>query len=298
MRFSSSYFSLKKLKINEPCEIMLGLAFKSVLRINYLVSFESIPCRRRSSSTDEIKKFQMQFDKSSPIYKEIMQNDKEKAIIDIKKKIANDDAKKYNSSQITPLVNPNESKNDSKDSFNSPTKERGSTKPTLNLKSKFSGVVASSNKEVYSITKLEKAGPHKDSNPINNLSKEKISPVKINFSSKTPIAENPSDPSLNKSLQMTNLEYETCKIFDDEEQKILKNKFCAAFFVSSIPFANASIYEKTENLLAECEHKECGLVPAYVPEILYSFSRLNEKELNVSNEVRYLLTIVCKVLFS
>jgi len=111
-----------------------------------------------------------------------------------------------------------------------------------------------------------------------------ISPVRLLHDSTDDTTKDSKNLSHN-IINSTVLDYETCQI--EEKPKVLQNKFCAGFFVSSIPYTNQKIIEKTEKEQSDCCHTECSLFPAYVPEVIYHFSRLKEKELSFNNEVSF-----------
>ena len=67
------------------------------------------------------------------------------------------------------------------------------------------------------------------------------------------------------------------------------NSFCKAFFISSLSKKNNKIIEDSEEILADCEHKECSLFPAFEPEIIYKYPEKDSKELEVNN----ILASVC-----
>lgn len=52
--------------------------------------------------------------------------------------------------------------------------------------------------------------------------------------------------------------------------------FCEAFFVSGLPSTNVQTISNWETLKSPCLHKDCSLLPAYKPEILYKFQKKTE----------------------
>ena len=61
------------------------------------------------------------------------------------------------------------------------------------------------------------------------------------------------------------------------------NSFCKAFFISSFSKNNSIIIDNSEEDLADCQHKECSLLPAFEPEIIYKYPEKDSKELEINN---------------
>ena len=83
----------------------------------------------------------------------------------------------------------------------------------------------------------------------------------------------------------------------NSEQKT--NSFCLAFFITSFPGKDAKIIENSENVKADCCHKECSLLPGFQPEIIYKYPERDSKALEINN----ILASICfpnsiKVCFS
>ena len=71
------------------------------------------------------------------------------------------------------------------------------------------------------------------------------------------------------------------------QQKGLKESkretFCEGFFISSFPFKNASVIEKSQSFPAQCGHEECSKLPAMKPEIIMRYPLKDTKNLEMNN---------------
>ena len=71
------------------------------------------------------------------------------------------------------------------------------------------------------------------------------------------------------------------------QQKGLKESkretFCEGFFISSFPFKNASVIEKSHSFPAQCGHEECSKLPSMKPEIIMRYPLKDTKNLEMNN---------------
>jgi hypothetical protein len=61
------------------------------------------------------------------------------------------------------------------------------------------------------------------------------------------------------------------KYLSDQKNKKAKHRdtFCEGFFISSFPYKDGQVVEKSQSFPASCGHKECSSLPAMKPEIIY-----------------------------
>ena len=67
------------------------------------------------------------------------------------------------------------------------------------------------------------------------------------------------------------------------ETKAQSDKFCESFFIASFPTENGKIVENTEYDSSDCGHKDCFLLPAMQPEIIYKYPKEDTKGLELNN---------------
>ena len=63
----------------------------------------------------------------------------------------------------------------------------------------------------------------------------------------------------------------------------IRETFCSGFFITSFPFQNASLIEKTEYLPASCSHKQCSILKSLKPEILMRYPLKDTDEIEINN---------------
>lgn len=288
-RFNSSYFSLKKLKTNEQSEIILGLCMKSMLRIKYFISLETSGSRRRSSSTDTAKKISGLVDNSNPIFKDLNKAEREsrfKLTNSSSKEITNDDDNHVTNKNMLNDTNDKHNSMKEKNNFTpSPCKTKMHSRTTFVSKNLFGGIPTSSSSSSSNNKNTEIADNEVKLNKKSISSKDpSLGTPKLKISSKTDFLKSKTvqEDSNFKTIKTTILEPKKTTL--EANTVINQHKFCSAFFISSIPQTNINIFEKTEGVISDCGHKECSQVPSYIPEVIYTFSRLPEKELPFNNE--------------
>ena len=62
-----------------------------------------------------------------------------------------------------------------------------------------------------------------------------------------------------------------------------RETFCEGFFISSFPFKNPSVVEKSQSFPAPCGHAECSKLPAMKPEIIMRYPLKDTKNLEMNN---------------
>ena len=62
-----------------------------------------------------------------------------------------------------------------------------------------------------------------------------------------------------------------------------RETFCEAFFISSFPFKNPSVIEKSLSFPASCGHEECSKLPSMKPEIIMRYPLKDTKNLELNN---------------
>lgn len=81
------------------------------------------------------------------------------------------------------------------------------------------------------------------------------------------------------------------KIDDDEE--IIPDSFCEAFFGVSLPTVESKIINDSEKLTAPCGHSNCSIFDAYKPEITFRFPQKDQKKLEINSIVNIVLYQDC-----
>jgi hypothetical protein len=112
----------------------------------------------------------------------------------------------------------------------------------------------------------------------------------VNSSSYNNTIINSNNNSINGGGNQSNierLEYETINLEDILNDNLYsQNKFCEAFFVTSIPKKNAKLMPESEEFISVCQHKECSILPAYKPEITHVYKSIKNKEIHISSTVK------------
>ena len=71
------------------------------------------------------------------------------------------------------------------------------------------------------------------------------------------------------------------------EQKNKKSKiretFCEGFFLSSFPYKEGQVVEKSQSFPSSCGHKDCSSLPAMKPEIIFRYPLEDTKNLELNN---------------
>ena len=83
-------------------------------------------------------------------------------------------------------------------------------------------------------------------------------------------------------LQPVNYE----KYLSENKQKnknIYRETFCEGFFISSFPYKDGQVVEKSQSFPASCGHKECSSLPAMKPEIIVRYPLEDTKTLELNN---------------
>ena len=63
----------------------------------------------------------------------------------------------------------------------------------------------------------------------------------------------------------------------------LRETFCEGFFISSFPYKDGQVIEKSQSFPAPCNHKECSALPAMKPEIIFRYPLEDTKTLELNN---------------
>ena len=62
-----------------------------------------------------------------------------------------------------------------------------------------------------------------------------------------------------------------------------RETFCEGFFISSFPYKNSSVIEKSHSFPAQCGHEECSKLPSMKPEIIMRYPLKDTKKLELNN---------------
>ena len=75
------------------------------------------------------------------------------------------------------------------------------------------------------------------------------------------------------------------KYLSDQKNKKTKHRdtFCEGFFISSFPYKDGQVVEKSQSFPASCGHKECSSLPAMKPEIIFRYPLEDTKTLELNN---------------
>ena len=68
-----------------------------------------------------------------------------------------------------------------------------------------------------------------------------------------------------------------------EDEKKSNESFCECFFLSSFSKDKGQLVDNSEDLLAECNHPFCSVLPAMQPEIIYKYPKEDIKGLEINN---------------
>ena len=70
---------------------------------------------------------------------------------------------------------------------------------------------------------------------------------------------------------------------DNKGQLQRRDCFCEGFFLASFPFKGAKVIEKSQSYPSICNHKQCSMLPAMQPEIIYRYPLKDTKTLELNN---------------
>ena len=62
-----------------------------------------------------------------------------------------------------------------------------------------------------------------------------------------------------------------------------RETFCEGFFISSFPYKDGQVVEKSQSFPSSCGHKECSSLPAMKPEIIFRYPLEDTKTLELNN---------------
>ena len=133
----------------------------------------------------------------------------------------------------------------------------------------------------------EKINPNKNNIPVENKNLQNLK--SINYSStisyRQQIKGIPSFKSSSGEIFLESQNY--AKYLKSLQQKGLKESkretFCEGFFISSFPYKNASVVEKSQFFPSPCGHEECSKLPSMKPEIIMRYPLKDTKNLEMNN---------------
>ena len=136
------------------------------------------------------------------------------------------------------------------------------------------------NNELKNISKIGK-------NLDKNRSKTSYNILKEFNNNQTPLEEDIKEKE-EYNIILNSIKYES---FLKEQNDLKKTKkelkiresFCSGFFITSFPFQNASLIEKTEYLPSSCSHKNCSILKSLKPEILMRYPLKDTDEIEINN---------------
>ena len=70
---------------------------------------------------------------------------------------------------------------------------------------------------------------------------------------------------------------------DSKGQLQRRDCFCEGFFLASFPFKGGKVIEKSQSYPSICNHKQCSMLPAMQPEIIYRYPLKDTKSLELNN---------------
>ena len=70
---------------------------------------------------------------------------------------------------------------------------------------------------------------------------------------------------------------------DSKGQLQRRDCFCEGFFLDSFPFKGGKVIEKSQSYPSICNHKQCSMLPAMQPEIIYRYPLKDTKSLELNN---------------
>ena len=122
-------------------------------------------------------------------------------------------------------------------------------------------------------------------NETKNIKKIKTINVSSTISYHQKIKGNPSFKSSSGDIFLESQNYST--YLKSLQQKGLKESkretFCEGFFISSFPYKNPSVIEKSQSYPAPCGHEKCSKLPSMKPEIIMRYPLKDTKNLEMNN---------------
>ena len=77
--------------------------------------------------------------------------------------------------------------------------------------------------------------------------------------------------------------YEKFLSENKKNKNFYRETFCEGFFISSFPYKDGQVVEKSQSFPASCGHKECSSLPAMKPEIIVRYPLEDTKTLELNN---------------
>ena len=122
-------------------------------------------------------------------------------------------------------------------------------------------------------------------NKMKSLKDIQIDKVGATISYHPKIKGNPTFKSASGDIILESQNY-TSYLKSLQKKGIKESKretFCEGFFISSFPYKNPSVIEKSHSFLAPCGHEECSKLPAMKPEIIMRYPLKDTKNLELNN---------------
>lgn len=69
----------------------------------------------------------------------------------------------------------------------------------------------------------------------------------------------------------------------NKDNLLARDCFCEGFFLASFPFKGGKVIEKSQSYPSICNHKQCSMLPAMQPEILFRYPLKDTKTLELNN---------------
>jgi hypothetical protein len=79
-------------------------------------------------------------------------------------------------------------------------------------------------------------------------------------------------------------------VIDCKEEKFVEEEypldsFCEAFFGVSLPISNPKLINQSDKFIPPCKHENCGMLPAYKPEIVFRVPFQDNKKFDLNSIV-------------
>jgi hypothetical protein len=112
--------------------------------------------------------------------------------------------------------------------------------------------------------------------------------TEINIKNNTISKPNESNKPL---ITEEDLKYNSYTVLDYQEEKFIEEEypadsFCEAFFGVSLPNTNPKVINESENFFPPCKHENCGMFPAYKPEIIFRVPFNDNKKFDLNSIVK------------
>ncbi len=145
------------------------------------------------------------------------------------------------------------------------------------------------NKSIYSNFKSNSFLHIDDSNKRNNSSSNKSD---FNTVDKSRLSTQIKSSHISNNTVISNNDFKINEytVIDCKEEKFVEEEyphdsFCEAFFGVSLPISNPKLINQSDKFIPPCKHENCGMLPAYKPEIVFRVPFQDNKKFDLNSIV-------------